>query len=253
MLVSERYAIEKYNKEKFNCNLSNYCHTDIPYEPICRVIQYLVNFIERNYRYNRIAIQPSLHDLMYLELFCSKDDEYKKDILTTNYMDIQIRFFRIAHDSYDHYHIKKYRENTDTEIISIFIDDDVEKDEKVQLSLFTELSSFLCDIYLYKKFNIENVMIDESNNPTNILFILDYYLCIFNCVHYFCLKNTYTEFISLLDQNLKSSFDSWKNYFGSDDYMEAIFDLSADFIQYGEIGTEYGSLALKMFIAYLDN
>lgn len=245
MLINELYYYPNMGGETKNA--SNYYHVEIPYDPILRINQLLINFLDEDYyRPRGTLIIPSIHDKLDLFNYAS-DNNYKQDILVSYYMGYQIRFFKVDMDDDNDYHISKYRENEDTWLISIFVDSEINKDEIKLLNLLIELSGFLCDIYLEKKMDLNMLPLPKNSDPTSIMLFIDYYLCIFNCVYAISNKKNYKDFYNELNNDLKKVFNCWVSYFGSDDYFEEIFNLAINGID----KSEYIALATELYNANL--
>lgn len=260
MLVNESYmsinGLNIFNIQIQKTNISNYYQTQLPSKAIIRVLnelqKFLDSFSDSNYFRSRgTMVLPTLQDKLNI-LKISEDDskfDFNTQLYSYYYLGIQIRFFVINKMKDCKYYFSFYKENEETSIFSVFISDDIIENDNDMLRLFTDLSMRLIDICLNEKFkiDIDNNMIGLplEAKPVDIVLFLDYYICFFECMQSFTFLG-YKDYINSLGNFTSSIFECWSNYFGSDEYMEEIFDLvkNKDY-------DNYDKLAKKLLLANL--
>lgn len=204
ILDIDEYDNNQYNI--FNPNIEYYSHTFPIYKRFANDFLKLNSYIDNQsiYYSDRDIIKAiTVQEKMFLESYSTCKDFHDLKVPPVMYNHGELRLFKIVSSNklFDYYFFS-YKVDKDKTVTSVFIDQFIGSKpnfDNIILRLAIDLATHYTDYYLNKEFNASlNSRISSSKGnmkflkndiflrypytKTDILFILDYYISIFNCL-----------------------------------------------------------------------
>lgn len=195
------FDVNQYNV--FNPNIEYYSHTFPVYQKFIKDFININKYIDNEYSDRDIIQAITVQEKMFLESYSTCKDFHDLQVPPVMYNHGELRLFKIVtSNKLFNYYFFSYKVDKDKVVTSVFINKDIVSKpnfDNIILKFAIDFAIHYTDQYVNKEFNApltstvfseignlkffkNDIILEYPYSKTDVLFILDYYISIYNCL-----------------------------------------------------------------------